>query len=159
MPARAGGSTRRHTVSDRADNLGQEDQRDGDRSIGSDWVASSLATDSQKMSTSSTISKRTGGSQASAARRTTSPTPVGLPALTVLRDHAARLAYNKWSSTTPGTCLYTLSTNGTIKVYSHARAGHVLECVISRSLANIQTMCSHIVRQSAALTRHADWSA
>lgn len=46
--------------------------------------------------------------------------------------------------------LYTLSTNGTIKVY-HMRAPAILECVISRSLASIQTMCSHIVRQSAVL--------
>ncbi|CAO2652872.1 Nn.00g022830.m01.CDS01 [Neocucurbitaria sp. VM-36] len=46
--------------------------------------------------------------------------------------------------------MYTLSTNGTIKVY-HMRAPAILECVISRSLKNIETMCSHIVRQSDVL--------
>lgn len=50
--------------------------------------------------------------------------------------------------------LYTLSTNGTIKVY-YMPSPTTLECVITRTLANIQTMCSHIVRQGAALDKMA----
>lgn len=46
--------------------------------------------------------------------------------------------------------LYTLSTNGTIKVY-YIRAPAALECVITRSQQNLETMCSHIVRQSEVL--------
>jgi nuclear pore complex protein Nup155 len=47
--------------------------------------------------------------------------------------------------------LYTLSTNGTIKVY-FMRAPTTLECVITRTRQNIETMCTHIVRQSKTLT-------
>ncbi|KAF1946917.1 nucleoporin-domain-containing protein [Clathrospora elynae] len=46
--------------------------------------------------------------------------------------------------------LYTLSTNGTIKVF-YMRAPNALECVIIRTRNNIDTMCSHIVRSSGAL--------
>ena len=48
--------------------------------------------------------------------------------------------------------LYTLSTNSTVKVY-HMRAPATLECVITRTAANIQTMCSHIVRTSDVLSK------
>jgi nuclear pore complex protein Nup155 len=47
--------------------------------------------------------------------------------------------------------LYTLSTNSTVKVY-HMRAPATLECVITRTVGNLQTMCSHIVRQSDVLS-------
>jgi nuclear pore complex protein Nup155 len=46
--------------------------------------------------------------------------------------------------------LYTLSTSGTIKVY-HMRAPASLECVITRTLASIQTMCMHLVRNPSIL--------
>jgi nuclear pore complex protein Nup155 len=46
--------------------------------------------------------------------------------------------------------LYTLSTTGTIKVY-HMRAPASLECVITRTLPSIQTMCMHLVRQPSIL--------
>ncbi|KAH7382661.1 Non-repetitive/WGA-negative nucleoporin C-terminal-domain-containing protein [Phaeosphaeria sp. MPI-PUGE-AT-0046c] len=46
--------------------------------------------------------------------------------------------------------LYTLSTNSTIKVY-HIRAPASLECVITRTLPSIQTMCMHLVRQPSIL--------
>ncbi|KAF9694173.1 hypothetical protein EKO04_007964 [Ascochyta lentis] len=48
--------------------------------------------------------------------------------------------------------LYTLSTNSTVKVY-HMRAPATLECVITRTVSNLQTMCSHIVRQSEVLNK------
>lgn len=48
--------------------------------------------------------------------------------------------------------LYTLSTNGTIKVY-YMRAPNTLECVITRTRANIETMCGHIVRPTGALDK------
>jgi nuclear pore complex protein Nup155 len=47
--------------------------------------------------------------------------------------------------------LYTLSTNGTIKVY-YMRAPASLECVITRTLSSIQTMCMHLVRNQSILT-------
>ena len=46
--------------------------------------------------------------------------------------------------------LYTLSNNSTVKVY-HMRGPATLECVITRTASNLQTMCSHIVRQSEVL--------
>jgi len=46
--------------------------------------------------------------------------------------------------------LYTLSTNSTIKVF-HMRTSATLESVITRTLAQFKTMCSHVVRQSAVL--------
>lgn len=46
--------------------------------------------------------------------------------------------------------LYTLSDNGTIKVY-HMRSPASLECVITRTLSSIQTMCMHLVRQPSIL--------
>jgi len=48
--------------------------------------------------------------------------------------------------------LYTLSTNSTIKVY-HMKTLNTLECVIVRTLQNIKTLCSHVVRQSAVLDK------
>ncbi|KAL6710987.1 hypothetical protein ACN47E_006862 [Coniothyrium glycines] len=46
--------------------------------------------------------------------------------------------------------LYTLSTNGTIKVF-YMKPPTTLECVITRTRQNIETMCTHIVRQSETL--------
>jgi nuclear pore complex protein Nup155 len=46
--------------------------------------------------------------------------------------------------------LYTLSNTSTIKVY-HMRAPAALECVITRTLPSIQTMCMHLVRQPSIL--------
>jgi nuclear pore complex protein Nup155 len=48
--------------------------------------------------------------------------------------------------------LYTLSTNGTIKVY-YMRAPNALECVITRTRQNIETMCGHIVRPTGVLDK------
>lgn len=50
--------------------------------------------------------------------------------------------------------LYTLSTNSTINVY-HMRAPASLECVISKSVSSIQTMCMHLVRQPSILNNMA----
>lgn len=47
--------------------------------------------------------------------------------------------------------LYTLSTQGTIKVY-HMKAPDSLECVITRTVSSIQTMCLHLVRQPSLVT-------
>lgn len=46
--------------------------------------------------------------------------------------------------------LYTLSSNGTIKVF-HMKAPATLDCVITRTLSSIQTMCMHLVRQQSIL--------
>ena len=46
--------------------------------------------------------------------------------------------------------LYTLSTNGTIKVY-YMKSPCTLECVITRTRDNIATMCGHIVRPTSTL--------
>jgi nuclear pore complex protein Nup155 len=46
--------------------------------------------------------------------------------------------------------LYTLSTNGTIKVY-HMKAPTSLECVITRTIGSIQTMSMHLARQPPVL--------
>ncbi|CAA9961837.1 hypothetical protein PTMSG1_05214 [Pyrenophora teres f. maculata] len=47
--------------------------------------------------------------------------------------------------------LYTLSTNGTIKVY-YMRDPNVLESALTRTRDQIETMCGHIVRSAAALS-------
>lgn len=46
--------------------------------------------------------------------------------------------------------LYTLSSNSTIKVF-HMRSPTTLENVITRTIAHVRSMCSHVVRQSAVL--------
>ena len=46
--------------------------------------------------------------------------------------------------------LYTLSSNSTIRVF-HMMAQNGLECVITRPLATIKTMCGHMVRQTDLL--------
>ncbi|RMZ73349.1 non-repetitive nucleoporin [Pyrenophora seminiperda CCB06] len=48
--------------------------------------------------------------------------------------------------------LYTLSTSGTIKVY-FMRAPNVLESALTRTRAQIETMCGHIIRQPGALEK------
>ena len=75
---------------------------------------------------------------------------VGLPTLsfygTTTQNGIQQMAIDDTRS-----LLYTLSTNGTIKVY-HMRAPASLECVITRTLGSIQTMCMHLVRQPSILT-------
>ncbi|EOA83828.1 hypothetical protein ACJQWK_01004 [Exserohilum turcicum] len=48
--------------------------------------------------------------------------------------------------------LYTLSTNGTIKVY-YMRAPNVLESALTRTRTQIETMCGHIVRPTGVLDK------
>ncbi|KAI4673715.1 uncharacterized protein J4E88_008772 [Alternaria novae-zelandiae] len=48
--------------------------------------------------------------------------------------------------------LYTLSTNGTIKVY-YMRAPNVLESSLTRTRTQIETMCGHIVRPTGVLDK------
>jgi nuclear pore complex protein Nup155 len=75
---------------------------------------------------------------------------VGLPALPFYGT-AAQNGIQQMAIDDTRSLLYTLSTNGTIKVY-HMRAPASLECVITRTLPSIQTMCMHLVRQPSVLT-------
>ncbi|KAF2035093.1 nucleoporin-domain-containing protein [Setomelanomma holmii] len=75
---------------------------------------------------------------------------VGLPALPFYGT-SAQNGIQQMTIDDTRSLLYTLSTNGTIKVY-HMRAPASLECVITRTLASIQTMCMHLVRQPSVLT-------
>jgi len=74
---------------------------------------------------------------------------VALPALTLWStatyDHVDQMAIDDTRK-----LLYTLSSNGTIRVF-HMRTPTTLECVITRPLGVIKTLCSHIVTQADAL--------
>lgn len=77
---------------------------------------------------------------------------VGLPGLPALPFYGTNTQVGVQSMVIDDTrcLLYTLSTTGTIKVY-HMRAPASLECVITRTLSSIQTMCMHLVRQANVL--------
>ncbi|KAH3995531.1 hypothetical protein HBI56_146280 [Parastagonospora nodorum] len=77
-----------------------------------------------------------------------SPT-VGLPALPFY-GKSTQVGTQSMVIDDTRSLLYTLSTTGTIKVY-HMRAPSSLECVITRTLVSIQTMCMHLVRQPNVL--------
>jgi nuclear pore complex protein Nup155 len=74
---------------------------------------------------------------------------VGLPALPFM-GATAQVGVQQMVIDDTRSLLYTLSTTGTIKVY-HMRAPASLECVITRTLTSIQTMCMHLVRQTSIL--------
>jgi nuclear pore complex protein Nup155 len=74
---------------------------------------------------------------------------VGLPALPFYGT-TAQAGVQQMVIDDTRSLLYTLSTSGTIKVY-HMRAPASLECVITRTLSSIQTMCMHLVRQTSIL--------
>jgi nuclear pore complex protein Nup155 len=74
---------------------------------------------------------------------------VGLPALPFYGT-TAQAGVQQMVIDDTRSLLYTLSTTGTIKVY-HMRAPASLECVITRTLTSIQTMCMHLVRQTSIL--------
>ncbi|KAL5119140.1 hypothetical protein ACEQ8H_002847 [Pleosporales sp. CAS-2024a] len=77
---------------------------------------------------------------------------VGLPGLPALPFYGTSTQVGVLSMVVDDTrsLLYTLSTTGTIKVY-HMRAPANLDCVITRTLSSIQTMCMHLVRQPNVL--------
>jgi nuclear pore complex protein Nup155 len=77
---------------------------------------------------------------------------VGLPGLPALPFYGTSTQVGVQSMVIDDTrnLLYTLSTTGTIKVY-HMRAPASLECVITRTLGSVQTMCMHLVRNPNVL--------
>jgi nuclear pore complex protein Nup155 len=77
---------------------------------------------------------------------------VGLPGLPALPFYGTSTQVGVQSMVIDDTrsLLYTLSTTGTIKVY-HMRGPASLECVITRTLGSVQTMCMHLVRNPNVL--------
>jgi nuclear pore complex protein Nup155 len=75
---------------------------------------------------------------------------IGLPALS-LYGTVQQVGVQQMVIDDTRSLLYTLSTNGTIKVY-HMRAPASLELVITRTLSSIQTMSMHLVRHPSIVT-------
>jgi nuclear pore complex protein Nup155 len=78
-------------------------------------------------------------------------TSIGLPALPFYGP-ARQAGVQQMVLDDTRNVLYTLSTNGTIKVY-YMRAPNTLECVITRTHSQIATMCGHIVRPTGVLDK------
>jgi nuclear pore complex protein Nup155 len=78
-------------------------------------------------------------------------TSIGLPALPFYGP-ARQAGIQQMVIDDTRNVLYTLSTNGTIKVY-YMRAPNTLDCVITRSLGQIATMCGHIIRPTGVLDK------
>lgn len=74
---------------------------------------------------------------------------IGLPALPFYGSQS-RTGIKQMIVDDSRNLLYTLSTNSTIKIF-HMRSPTTLENVLSRTLKDIKTLCSHIVRHSAVL--------
>jgi nuclear pore complex protein Nup155 len=78
-------------------------------------------------------------------------TSIGLPALPFYGP-ARQAGIQQMVIDDSRNVLYTLSTNGTIKVY-YMRAPNTLECVITRTHSRIAEMCGHIIRPTGALDK------